>query len=164
MDKPSFVRLLAEVEGGLRKQNTHWRQPVPARVRLGVILNRLDSNDTYFSIGEKFGIGKTRVHDICQEERGYHSIQFQAIVDADGVFLDVFARMPGTCNDLRVLRCSMWHDHRSFGEVLARLPISTKELDKALFAPGLGFYLVETKLSLHVPEETRVFCHRGPKN
>ncbi|KAL3684836.1 hypothetical protein R1sor_002858 [Riccia sorocarpa] len=56
--------------------------------------------------------------DYCNR-KGFHSLKFQAIVDADGAFLDFFAGMTGSCDDLRVLRCSMLYSRLDFGEVLA---------------------------------------------
>ncbi|KAL3676674.1 hypothetical protein R1sor_026622 [Riccia sorocarpa] len=49
----------------------------------------------------------------------YYSIVLQAVVDADGAFLDTFVGFPGSCHDRRVLQVSPFYDNVQAGNFLA---------------------------------------------
>ncbi|KAL3685224.1 hypothetical protein R1sor_003246 [Riccia sorocarpa] len=58
-----FLWMVSVLTPRLSRQETHWRKPVPADVKLGACLHRLVTGSSYFLCSDRFGIGASTLQE-----------------------------------------------------------------------------------------------------
>lgn len=96
MRKATFLELCEWLDPALRHLNTRVRPAIPVQKRVAIALWKLATSDSYRSVGNQFGVGKSRVRAVLlQVAKAINHILLQRFVTLGNIdnILDGFADM-----------------------------------------------------------------------